>query len=360
MKTLSIKKFIVPTILLFTGIFPISMSLSASNRAGVVYAEDLDGDGIDDEVNSDATTEVNSDDYTDNENSNDDYFDYTGDLDLYTGKPTAVEANKTSGIVTITDNEKYNLETHMFLFSVNGGTFGCSVADKMVTNSPVSIEREGEFNVAIYRNGTKLNGIPSTVSDAGNYTVITWDDNSESQLMTFQIVGSVTGTMDQYVLPEGFVASTVLVDGIEAPRSFGVIDMTEEGYYEIRYSCNATKITYDLAVSIDHIPPQITLQGLDKDNRARGPVTVQGLQKGDTVSATLDDEKVSMKDGNKFTESGQYTILVTDNAGNVTRKDFQILLYLNVKSVVFLIIFVVLVAGVFVALYITRKNLRVR
>ena len=352
MKTLSIKKFIVPTILIFTGLFPMGMTLSASNKAGVVYAEDLDGDGIDDE-----TGEVID---TDDENVNDDYFDYTGDLDIYTGKPVAVEENKVSGIVTITDNEKYNLETHMFLFSASGGTFGCSAADKMVTNSPVSLSKDGEFNVAVYRNGTKLNGVPSSVSDVGNYTVITWDDNSESQLMSFQIVGSVTGTLDQYVLPDGFVASTVLVDGVEAPRSFGVVDMTEEGYYDIRYSCNATKITYNLAVSIDHIPPQITIQGLDKENRARGPVTVQGLQKGDTVSATLDGDKVTMKDGNKFTESGQYTVYVTDNAGNVTRKDFRILLYLNVKSVVLLIAFVAIVAGVFVALYITRKNLRVR
>ena len=262
--------------------------------------------------------------------------------------------------MAITEKESYNIDTHMFIFKTSGGTFGCSAADKMVTNSPVSLEKSGEYNVAVYRNGVRLNGIPSSVADAGDYTVITWTDNSEQQLMTFHIVGSVTGKLDQYVMPDGFTAGTVLLDGVETTRNFGAVDMTEEGYYDIRYTCSATNITYNLTVSVDHIPPQVTFDGVDKNNKAKGPVTIQGLKKGDTVTVTRDGKNETLKSGNKLTESGKYTVIVTDNAGNVTKKSFTIMLYLNVKSIVLFAAFLLIIAGVFVALYITRKNLRVR
>ena len=111
---------------------------------------------------------------------------------------------------------------------------------------------------------------------------------------------------------------------------------------------------------MDHIPPQVTFDGVDKNNKAKGPVTIQGLKKGDTVTVTRDGKNETLKSGNKLTESGKYTVIVTDNAGNVTKKSFTIMLYLNVKSIVLFAAFLLIIAGVFVALYITRKNLRVR
>jgi len=197
-------------------------------------------------------------------------------------------------------------------------------------------------------------------SEPGSYTAITWDENSEKQLMTFRIVKSTTGKLTQYVLPDGFSVQSVEIDGIEAEKSFGIVDMTRDGYYDIRYTCNATGIVYNLVVSVDHIPPQITIEGLNKDDKAKGPVTIKGLQQNDGVVVYLNNKKTTLKSGNRLTESGTYKVLAYDPAGNVTQKDFKILVYLNVKSVFLIIAVIALIAGVFVALYITRKNLRVR
>ena len=318
----------------------------ASAPASVVYAVDIDGDGIDDGDVQEGGDDVD--------------INYTGDIDIYTGLPVTSDETEQTGTTRITDTCYYDLNAHLFCFPAGGGIFCCSAADGMVTTSPVSFAKSGEFNVAVYKDGKQMNGIPQSVSEPGTYTAITWDENSELQLMSFRIVKAVTGVLAQFVVPDGFTVTEATLDGTELDGVFGIVDMTKNGYYDIKYTCNATGIAYSLVTTIDHTPPQIILVGVDKDNKAKGPVEIQGLQAGDSVSVLLDKKKANLKAGNKLTESGDYTVYVFDEAGNVTQKDFTIMLYLNIKSVFLFSAVILLIVGVFVALYITRKNLRVR
>ena len=50
----------------------------------------------------------------------------------------------------------------------------------------------------------------------------------------------------------------------------------------------------------------------------------------------------------------------TDKAGNVQQQELTIFTYLNIKAVAFLLIVLALIIGIGVALYISRKKLRVR
>lgn len=357
------KKFFVSLVF---GIMVIGFA-ATTMPASAVYADDIDGDGIDDGVtyNDDSDSYSTDSDYEDDAKvyeEEDQYMDYTGEVDLYTGEPVSnTSTATTSGRVSITDSCQYDFDLHWFCYPANGGTFYCSAADGMVTTSEVTFAIGGEFNLAIYKDGVALNGIPKSVSEPGNYTAITWDDNTESQLMSFQIIKKTTGRISQYVMPEGFSVSEVALNGVTQPKTFGIVDMTEDGYYEIRYLCNATGITYTLVATMDHIPPQITYEGLDKKDIAHGPVTLKGFQDGDTISITMNkNTKTSLKTGNKLTEPAKYRVVVYDEAGNSAVKEFEILIYFNIKSVFLLIAFVVIIIGVFVALYITRKNLRVR
>ena len=331
------KKFLIYILLSLSILLLYGMSVPA----GDVYAEDLDGDGIDDD-------------------EDDQYMYYDGELDIYTGKPVSETTSNQTGRVSVTDYCQYDFDNHWFCYPVNGGTLYVSVADGMITTNEVTFAIGGEFNLSIYKDGNKLNGIPKSVSEPGSYTAITWDENSETQLMTFRIVKKTTGVITQYVMPDGFNVSSVSIDGVEQPRSFGSVDMNTDGYYEIRYLCTATGITYTLVVTMDHIPPQIIYDGVDKEGRARGPVTLSGFQNGDTVSVTLNNRSTSLKSGNRLTETGKYRVVVYDEAGNSSVKEFQILLYLNVKSFFLFAAFVAIIIGIFVALYITRKRLRVR
>ena len=118
---------------------------------------------------------------------------------------------------------------------------------------------------------------------------------------------------------------------------------------------------YKLDVTIDHTPPEITFEGLDEENNAKGPVTISGMSKDDTISILFNDEEaVSLDSDNQVSETGYYHVVITDPAGNSVEKDFRILLYLNVSATLFIIAFALVIVGVIVALYIARKRLRVR
>ena len=291
------------------------------------------------------------------------FVDYSGDVDIYTGKPVDDNDDNTrnSYYITIKDGSTYDAEHSMFIYTLENGTFSCSVCDGMVVTNPVLLEKEGEYNVALYRNGVKVDGIPATVTDPGSYVVITWDNESENQLMSFQIVEKETGRINQYIIPQGFTIKTVYLDGELQKNSFGSVDMTKEGYYEICYRCSATGIDYYLNVTTDHTPPDVTFEGIDSNSKAKGPVTLKGLQEGDTVYILLNsDETGKMNYQNQITKEGEYHVTVMDKAGNSISRDFIIMFYLNVKGVFFLSLIVVLIIGVLIALYISRKRLRVR
>ena len=301
---------------------------------------------------------------TEGDGEYDPYEDYVGEIDIFTGLPvnsSQVTDEVNSDFVVMQDGSIYDVKNDMYRYSIDEDVvFAASVCDGMVVTDTVALALTGEANVRIYKDGNQLDGIPSKVSDPGAYAVISWSDSTEDQLMTFKIVGKTTSRIGSYIMPEDFVVSSVTLDGAEQSNRYGSVDMSQEGYYEIHYRCTANKQEYDLAVTIDNTPPDIIVEGLDENNKAWGPVTIKGLDDVQTLSIKLgnDDKKLNSK--HQLTESGNYTIIATDFAGNTTQRNFTIMIYLNVNGTIFLAIMIAIILGVFIALYITRKRLRVR
>ena len=136
--------------------------------------------------------------------------------------------------------------------------------------------------------------------------------------------------------------------------------MTQEGAYNIGYICSDSGVTYNLTLTVDHTPPQVTFEGLDENNKAKGPVTLMGLEEGDSVSIISGDDikKLNMK--SQITESGDYRVVVSDQAGNSIEKEFKIMVYLNIQAWMLFGFIFLLIVGLAIALTITRKKLRVR
>ncbi|MCR5105405.1 MAG: hypothetical protein K6B68_13305 [Eubacterium sp.] len=291
------------------------------------------------------------------------FVDYTGDVDTVTGEPIEVSETeeKQTKNVAIKDGSTYDWNNSLFIYKVTGGAIGVSVCDGMIVTSPVSFAVSGDINIAIFRNGSKYTNVPSSVSDPGTYVVLTWDNESEEQVMSFQIVASKTGVISQYLVPNGFTVMSVSLNGTRVNSGFGTVDMSKEGYYEVSYRCNATSVDYYLYVTIDHTPPDVRFDGLDSKNRAQGPVSIKGLVDGDEVYILHNDEdEIKLDYKNQITQSGNYHVVVSDDAGNYITKDFVIMVYLNVKGVFFFSLIVVIIIVVIIALYISRKRLRVR
>ena len=296
------------------------------------------------------------------------YLDYSGEIDIVTGLPKDVaekEDTSTTDVVSLSKDVTYDGSTGLYGYAISGGTFNCSAFDGMVTTDSVSMGVASELdsnNIEVYRNGKKYDGIPDVVSDIGTYSIVTWTDSSDSQLMSFQIVGQVTGDINKYVMPDGFNITKVYFNGKEIKSNRGSADLSEEGKYEIDYRCSLSRVGYSLFIDVDHTPPVVSFDGIDSKNRARGPVTVNGLTDGDSITIIdgkgNSDLKLNLK--KQIINPGYYHVIVTDVAGNSIEKEFTINVYFNMKAWVFLLILVIVLIGLSAALLLSRKKLRVR
>jgi len=294
--------------------------------------------------------------------SSSDSIFYTGPIDLVTGQPITDDSGESSGqLVQIGNGVSYDRYSRRYIYPVGNSRILCSVADGMIVTDGVVLSKDGEMNISVYKDGESMSEIPSEITDVGDYVVVTGSGSAKTQLLTFQIVNSVTGRLQQYILPSGFVVQNVRRDGESLSHGAGSVKFDEEGDYAVDYVCNANSVEYTLKVRIDHTPPQISFLGLDEDNEARGPVTIQGMSEGDSISIIYDgEESVKLDDENQVSETGRYHVVVTDVAGNSIEKDFEILLYLNFNATMFIIAFLLVIIGVCTALLISRKKLRVR
>lgn len=299
-------------------------------------------------------------DDTQTESEDEDYIDYTGPIDPYTGKPLKEDGEASGEVKRVGVDVTYNNMSRNYNYATNKGSVSCSVADGMVTTESVTLIRSGEIEITLYKDGNKLTEIPAKCREYGSYVVTYWSNNTETQLLSFQIVKQVTGALSRYIMPDGFRVTEVKIDGKKVAHGTDSVDMTQEGDYVIEYLCDANSVSYTLKLSVDHTPPDVSFLGLDDDDTARGPVTVSGLQKGDTVSVIYNDEKGKLDDDNQVSETGYYTVIVTDEAGNTTEKSFRILLYLNINATLFIVAILLVILGVAIALQVSRKKLRVR
>ncbi len=293
--------------------------------------------------------------------SSSDNIGYTGPVDIVTGQPIVEdEMGNKADIVTVSDGSTYDRENNIYKYTVGDGFFACTIADGMIVTGEVAMGLSGDENVDVYKDGKKYKEIPSTVSEPGSYVVVTWTDNSETRVMAFEIVAETTGSVNQYIMPDGFSVRSLYINGEEKKTNRSSVNMSEEGYYEVNYRCTDNNVDYFLEVNVDHTPPKVVFEGVNKNNKAKGPVTIKGLEEGDTVSVTYNGEESKLNYKNQLTQSGRYHVVVADEAGNTVEKTFNILIYLNIKSIVFLGLLLLVIVGVSVALIISRKSLRVR
>ena len=291
-------------------------------------------------------------------------MEYEGEVDIYSGLPASGSAAETSQKVALSSGVTYDRTTHMFRYTTpdNSGEIECSVADGMVTTGKVSVVLPSGYPAALYLEGEELTDTDYTELTApGAYSLVLTGPDSQSQLLSFEIVAEKTGALNFYQMPSGFK----LTKAARESESIAVIgkdsvDMSEEGYYQITYRCNATGVDYYLNVQVDHTPPQVSLEGLRTDGTAKNPVKITGLSDSDRVYLTLNEKQISVPMEKTLKTPGEYHLSVTDEAGNNVTEDFTIEFYLNMQGLVFTLLAVGVAAAVFIYMYISKKRLKVR
>ena len=331
-------------------------ALCVSGKHKFVLANALDTDSTGD-VGGDGVLDVYPSDIASPEAD----FDYEGPIDMFTKSPVSETAGQDlTQRVNVSDGSVYDRASGFYIYAVDNGSVSVSVADGMIVVGDVFLTKSENANVKLYKDGEAVDDFPGLINVPGSYAIISGDMGSDGQIMGFRVLNGVTGAISQYNMPRGFSVQSVVVNGEDVFYDYGVVDMTTEGTYDVNYICSDNGISYYLHVVIDHTPPQVTFEGLDENNRAKGPVTITGLQEGDRVSVLSGNETKKLNSKSQIAESCDYRVIVSDEAGNYIEKQFKIVVYLNLQAWMLLGLALILIVGMAAALTVTRRRLRVR
>ena len=290
-------------------------------------------------------------------------MDYEGEVDIYTGSPVSSENTEGQRTVTLADGGLYNHSTRMFVYNVPNSNLSIysSVANGMIVRGPVRLEYDSGLNARLYLDGEEDENMDlDNLTKTGSYSLVVSGADVEQQMLTFTIIPEKTGALNNYKLPLGFDLTEITVSGIPKEiTDVGNADMSENGEYIISYHCNLTGVDYGLNVTVDHIPPEITLEGVE-NGVARGPVTVKDDDGSDSLTVLLDGESITYPSDGRLTLPGKYEVTVTDDAGNSIVESFEIQFYLNYQGLLFGLLFLAVIGAAIAYMVWSRKNLRVR
>ncbi len=294
-------------------------------------------------------------------------IDYTGELDPATNLPmeTSDDAVPTTGRVEVSDSMYYDMDRHQFVYPVANtvNEIYSTAADGMILTKAVSITAGSDAMVTLYRNGSEYTGKLSNINLPGEYVLNIRSGSDVTQLFSFTLIQKTTAMVSEYRMPDGFrvVNATVNGEGIAYDRSN--VNMEQEGEYVIEYECLGTEIPYTLEVYIDRTPPELQFSGrINSSNQVRSALQFTGVEEGGSVTVTRANQDVTPSPSNgvyTLSNSGTYFIEVTDAAGNVTSYQFEIMLYFNIGSILFILFAALLLAGIGIYILIRRRSLRI-
>ena len=299
-------------------------------------------------------------------------LDYSGPIDSFTGQPVSESGtNQDSVKVPITTGVYYDRVEHAYVYDLTGtsdGSILSNVMDGMIVNDAVKIEVSGGTELRLHREGTVVEEVDlDEIKEPGRYVLEAQAAGGQYvRVMGFTIVGSATGLISSYPMPSGFVIKSVEMsvkdeNGLwkEAQPKWdrSKVSMTEDGSYRVQYECARNGLNYTLQTEIDHTPPTLALENV-VNGLAKGPVDISDLEEGCRISITLNGGSMSYRE--ELTLSGDYEIVLLDEAGNHTNYTFSILTYFDINSWIFFALVVMVVAGIGIYLYMERKRMRVR
>lgn len=285
-------------------------------------------------------------------------------IDSFTGEEVDSEAQSSTPLIKLSDRAYYDTENGCYCYTLStaGVTVTSSIMDGMLTQDEVAITIPDNLIFELYRNGELYGEDFSFISEQGSYTLNYIKDGGSEHVLSFRIIGKIVGDLYLYPMPAGFRVVEVFKDGERIATRREEADLTEEGSYEISYRSPTAELDYELRVTVDHTPPSFVLTGL-KEGTARGPVQISELEAGVSLYVYLEGTPIRVKSENgvfELTQSGRYTVLAIDEAGNETREQFTILIYLTAGSILFFLILAAgIVAGIVYAIM-ARKRLRIR
>ena len=249
------------------------------------------------------------------------------------------------------------------------------VKSGIATNETVSIKQNNEsINiVSVKKDGKDITVESMNFSDHGFYEVTLGDVVGNTTVVKFYIITHAFNDFT-YVVENGYAITEVwfTVDGFKLSYVGDVVTdengvqsykLLHVGTYELAITDLELNQSYRFNVTIDRTPPSAKLVGVKDKGITREPVTLTDLEIGDLVEVYKNGKLVFSKkvtteitDPPMIESSGEFRIVITDEAGNSIEYTFEKEFTTNLASnVIILMIMLLMVAGAMMYLYLGKK-----
>lgn len=292
-------------------------------------------------------------------------MDYEGEItpDMIKEEQNKNDSNSENNVshknrINVGNNIQFDTDLQCYVYPASVGEIYCGAMDGMMLQEGVSFSVSEGVNYLIMKDGEKYTFNTEKIYDKGRYTVSVTNNGNNTKIFSFTIVGKEIGAnVTGYDLPNTFVLSKLTLNGNDILTDTRRVDFSEEGNYVIEYGSSRNKKKYQLQLTVDHEAPTLALKGV-VDGKIRGPLDISDYQSTDKITITRNNREIKYRP--TLTDSGKYVITISDEAGNTNVYTVFIGFYLNVQSISFGILFVLIIVGMFVYIRISRKRFRVR
>ena len=297
------------------------------------------------------------------------------DIDALVDELTTPEQKEVKGAFSSDSptglKERYDSADQMYTQELMSGTvFHTSVPNGMLTPGPVTLTVPEGLTVIAQKDDQPYEltqGAP--IQEAGIYRLEFQETKVDYALnydmppfFIFRIINSPVNNLELFNTPLGFAVTSFEKDG--APLSIEddtCVSLKEDGKYSIGIVSDEWKKQYVLDLEKDTVPPQINLAGVEGGMSTGTSVTVEQLSEDiKLVEVYRNGSRDEGYRGGDITDSGNYRVMVYDDAGNVSRYAFQMKYKMNAASVVSIVL--VILCGAAIAVYVrkVKKDVKVR
>ena len=249
--------------------------------------------------------------------------------------------------------QSFELATGNYIITLENGK-------KITTNVPegyigtgtvyLEVEESDVSAVTLYKNDEPVEFVNSnSVSEYGRYRLEV-DGCSYFFTLAYEV-----GQMDYYPAPTGMDFLEVSLNGEEVDlESDQYVKMEADGTYVIAMKGDHGE-RYEVTLLKDTIAPEITV------TTTKSAAAIQYLS-GDIeiIELVRNGEPVSGFNSTSVTDPGNYTLTVSDKAGNSTSASFNLKYRVNIYGVLAVALVILSIAGIGAFVVYTKKNTKVR
>lgn len=248
--------------------------------------------------------------------------------------------------ITLTDKAGNVTEVEFTIDKTVG--FIINTADGFLSNEDVTILAKEELTVVLKKDGEDLPyKFGDAIAEEGDYEAVLSDRYNNVKTISFRIFKQLVVNMFSFESEQA--TATLNGEPCEA------LNFDQDGTYIVTVEQDGK--TFRFTVTLDRIAPTLTLVGVKNGSETKSDVVLKDLSEEATIEVFLNGEKLPYKIGTSLTELGEYRVVVTDIAGNVSEYTFRILYSLNGGSVAIIAIGILLiVAGILTFIIIRKKR----